>query len=185
MWFLLFFIVIPFIFFIGFYLFSVIIIFITNKIFHKQYSQSLSLILPCLSLFFYLMLIMGGISFKGIDPQYYEFKKLCEKAENVIYDEELYRIYNKRRNMEKYYDEKTKKEYLMSDFEIEETYSNNITKRLKETEATLYYNNKPFFKEKYYWFKYYGLFLSGDEGAGWHLKIEQRLLCENNQIIKR
>ena len=51
--------------------------------------------------------------------KYYKFKELCKRAENekIIYDEELYRIYKARYNKERYYDEKTQKEYLMSDFE--------------------------------------------------------------------
>ena len=127
MWFLFFFIAIPFILFVGFLLFSIFAIFLINRIFHKKYSQSFSLILPCFSLISYFMLIMGGISFKSIDPQYYKFKELCKRAENekIIYDEELHRIYKARYNKERYYDEKTQKEYLMSDFSIRQ----DITKK--------------------------------------------------------
>ena len=121
MWFLFFFIAIPFVLFAGFLVFSIFMIFIINRIFHKKYSQYFSLILPCFSLIFYFMLIMDGISFKYIDPQYYEFKGLCKETKDTIYDEELYRIYkaldSQRIFPQSYYDEKTQKEYLMSDFE--------------------------------------------------------------------
>ena len=124
MWFLFFFIAIPFVLFAGFLVFSIFMIFIINRIFHKKYSQYFSLILPCFSLIFYFMLIMDGISFKYIDPQYYEFRGLCKEAKDTIYDEELYRIYkaldSQRIFPQSYYDEKTQKEYLMSDFEKKE-----------------------------------------------------------------
>ncbi|MCI5786107.1 MAG: hypothetical protein MR025_01445 [Helicobacter trogontum] len=135
---------------------------------------------------FVIVLLNGcSFSFKYIDPQYYEFKRLCKEAKNVIYDEELYRIDKARYNKERYYDENTQKEYLMSDFTIAETYSKDITKRLKDREATWYYHDKPFYKEKYYWYNYKGLFLQGDEAAGWHWETQQRLLCENNETLKR
>ena len=128
-----------------------------------------------------------SFSFKSIDPQYYKFKELCKGAENekIIYDEELYRIYKARYNKERYYDEKTQKEYLMSDFTIENTYSKDITKNLKEREATLFYKNKPFYKEKYYWFTYNGIFLQGDEAAGWHWENKKTLYCKDNLIEVR
>ena len=135
---IIFFIAIPFILFIGFLVFSIFAIFLINRIFHKKYSQSFSLILPCFSLIFYFILITGGISFKSIDPQYYEFKRLCKEAKNVIYDEELYRIYKARYNKERYYDEKTQKEYLMSDFTITKTRIVNISDRLTINENTIF-----------------------------------------------
>ncbi|TLD93220.1 hypothetical protein [Helicobacter trogontum] len=131
------------------------------------------------------MFLVSGCSFKYFDPQYYEFKRLCKEAKNVIYDEELYRIYKARYNKERYYDEKTQKEYLMSDFTIENTYSKDITKNLKEREATLFYKNKPFYKEKYYWFTYNGIFLQGDEAAGWHWENKKTLYCKDNLIEVR
>ena len=85
---------------------------------------------------------MGGISFKSIDPQYYEFKRLCKEAKNVIYDEELYRIYKARYNKERYYDEKTQKEYLQQDFKTRSTEAVYISKDLNRFDNYLYYKEK-------------------------------------------
>ena len=91
---------------------------------------TLKKIVILLGIVFLILFFVGGCSFKLIDPQYYEFKRLCKEAKNVVYDEELYRIYQARYNKERYYDEKTQKEYLMSDFTIENTYSKDITESL-------------------------------------------------------
>lgn len=185
MWFLFFFIVIPFILFIGFLVFSIFAIFLINRIFHKKYSQSFSLILPCFSLIFYFMLIMGGISFKSIDPQYYEFKRLCKEAKNVIYDEELYRIYKARYNKERYYDEKTQKEYLMSDFRTIKTHIVKISDKLTINENTIFYQDIPFYKYSSFWYDYAGLFLYGDEAAGFGWETERTLYCKDNIMETR
>ena len=185
MWFLFFFIVIPFILFIGFLLFSILTIFLINRIFHKKYSQSFSLILPCFSLIFYFMLIMGGISFKSIDPQYYKFKRLCKEAKNVIYDEELYRIYKARYNKERYYDEKTQKEYLQQDFKTRSTEAVYISKDLNRFDNYLYYKEKLIYFYEDYWYDYKGLFLQGDEGIGWYWETDRALYCKDHIIETR
>ena len=126
MWFLLFFIVIPFILFIGFLVFSILAIFLIDRIFHKKYSQYFSLILPCFSLIFYFMLIMGGISFKSIDPQYYEFKKLCANVDSevVIHNQDYFDIIKNRKNIETddkgcFYSEKLQQEICFGGFQME------------------------------------------------------------------
>lgn len=159
MWFLFFFIAIPFILFIGFLVFSIFAIFLINRIFHKKYSQSFSLILPCFSLIFYFILIMGGISFKSIDPQYYEFKRLC-----VAYAGKTF------------VGDKPPKNFVYGDHFIRK----QLTSRIVETAFELKSNNEiVFFKNNTYFYDNYGIFLKGDEGAGWHIKFGSEVLdCE-------
>ncbi|AQQ59231.1 hypothetical protein XJ32_02980 [Helicobacter bilis] len=192
MWFLLFFIFIPFILFIGFLLFGIFIIFLINRIFHKKYSQYFSLILPCFSLIFYFILIMGGISFKYVDPQYYEFKGLCKEAKDTIYDEELYRIYkaldSQRTFQPSYYDEKTQKKYLMSDFEKKrDSQQQKISGKITEYQNMLYYkkNENPFLHDKNYYYRHFGIFLKGDEGGGFYIDSGDIILeCKDLMIPK-
>ena len=162
MWFLFFFIVIPFILFIGFLVFSIFAIFLINRIFHKKYSQSFSLILPCFSLIFYFILITGGISFKSIDPQYYEFKELCKGAGEIINYSSKY--------------ESLKKEYGWN------TIYNKPIKVTNRIEEHSYYNQLNnviiFYEYNFYIYKYFGIFLKGDEGRGWHWETESTVGCK-------
>lgn len=185
MWFLLFVIIIPFVLFVGFYLFSVIAIFSINRIFHKKYPQYLSLILPCCSCVFYFALITGGISFKYIDPQYYEFKRLCEKSinEKIVYNKELSRIYialdAQTSYPQSYYDKKTQHEYFMKDFrKKDDSNLQKISSRITELQNILYYkdNKNPLLYYKQYYYKYYGIFLGGDKGAGFYINFDGKVL---------
>ena len=85
---------IPVISFIGLYFIGMFFVFIINKLiyrfFHKQLSSSWAFLLPCLAILFCFMLVGGKGSLKYIDPQYYEFKRLCEKETLNIYDEKLF-----------------------------------------------------------------------------------------------
>ena len=192
MWFLLFFIAIPFILFIGFLVFSILAIFLIDRIFHKKYSQYFSLILPCFSLIFYFMLIMGGISFKSIDPQYYEFKRLCKEAKSVIYDEELYKIYKALDRQSSipnvYYDEKTQKKYFMDDFGVKrDSQEQKISSRITEYQNILYYrkNGNPFLHYENYYYRYFGIFLKGDAGRGFYIDFDDKILeCKDLMIPK-
>ncbi|MDY4399254.1 hypothetical protein [Helicobacter bilis] len=135
-----------------------------------------------------IVLLLSGcslISFKSIDPQYYKFKRLCKEAKNVIYDEKLYRIYKARYNKERYYDDKTQKEYLMSDFTITKTHIVNISDRLTINENTIFYKNIPFYKYSSFWYDYTGLFLQGDEAAGFSWGTKGTLYCKDNLIEVR
>ncbi|RDU59412.1 hypothetical protein CQA53_11480 [Helicobacter didelphidarum] len=161
MWFLFFFIIIPLMLFVGLYLVSVIVIFLINKIFHKKYSQYLSFVLPCFSLIFYFTLIMGGISFKSIDPQYYEFKRLCEtKAKRSIIDKELY----EKSRLDEFYSTNPPNKKIQS--RITKMYFENIHKL----------SNKIFYEYETYFYDNYGIFLKGDEGAGWHINFGYEVL---------
>ncbi|RDU67318.1 hypothetical protein [Helicobacter equorum] len=185
MWFLFFFIAIPFILFIGFLVFGIFAIFLINRIFHKKYSQSFSLILPCFSLIFYFILITGGISFKSIDPQYYEFKRLCKKAEDevTIYNEDYWEIIEKHSDIETndrgcFYSQKLKQEICFGNFNYK---SCTEYKRgsLSKLSIKRYYNNIHYATQIGYNYKYSGLYLKGDESAGWHWKTSNILICED------
>ncbi|RDU58963.1 hypothetical protein CQA44_11865, partial [Helicobacter sp. MIT 14-3879] len=136
--------------------------------FHKQYSQSLSLILPCLSLFFYLMLIMGGISFKGIDPQYYEFKKLCN-------------LYARKRLI----GDKDPENFVYGDNAVYKKIGSRVTEMAFQQVDTqgkiIFYENNTYFYDNY------GIFLKGDEGAGWYIDFGNKILdCSDlNKQFKR
>ena len=105
---------------------------------------------------------MGGISFKSIDPQYYEFKRLCEYAGEIINYSSKY--------------EALKKEYGWN------TIYNKPIKVASRIEEHSYYNQLnngiKFYEYKFYIYKYFGIFLKGDEAAGWYLKIENTISCK-------
>lgn len=96
---------------------------------------------------------MGGISFKSIDPQYYKFKNMCEEVEkdNTIYDDNLYNLFLKAKqkisfyNGRKFYDETTKQEFLVDNFDIKFD-SQEISNRLSKTIYKLLYNGKEFYR---------------------------------------
>ncbi|WP_146745212.1 hypothetical protein [Helicobacter monodelphidis] len=128
---------------------------------------------------------MGGISFKSIDPQYYEFKRLCEEVKNerTVHNENLYRIYQYFTNGYDYYldDEKTQKTYYKSDFTTRERVQlQKISNKISEYKEWLYYEDMPLLSYKDYTYKYFGIFLGGDEGAGWHINPKYKALeCKN------
>lgn len=100
-----------------------------------------------------------------------------------MYDEKLYRIYNIILNTEKLYDKQTQKEYLIDDFKLESKVVRDLG-RLSEYEITHYYLNQAFYKFPSFRYRYNGIFLSGDEGAGFNLNTKSTLHCVNG-IIKR
>ena len=153
----------------------------------KQYFtfKKITIFLAILFPIFFILFLAGGCSFKFIDPQYYEFKRLCKEAKNVIYDEELYRIYKARYNKERYYDEKTQKEYLMSDFRTIKTHIVKISDKLTINENTIFYQDIPFYKYSSFWYDYAGLFLYGDEAAGFGWETDRTLYCKDNIMETR
>jgi len=113
---------------------------------------------------------------------------LCENAKNekIVYDEELYRIYKALDGQtsypKTYYDDKTQQKYLMTDFKKkDDSQQQEISSRIIELQNILYYNHNddPFLYYKQYYYRYYGIFLHGDEGAGWHIDFDsKRLECK-------
>ncbi|WP_034346839.1 hypothetical protein [Helicobacter trogontum] len=133
-----------------------------------------------------IVLLLSGcslISFKYIDPQYYKFKRLCKEVEkdNTIYDDNLYNLFLKAKqkisfyNGRKFYDETTKQEFLVDNFDIKFD-SQEISNRLSKTIYKLLYNEKEFYRYSAYNYHYSGLFLKGDEGAGWYIDFDNEIL---------
>ena len=76
--------------------FSIIVFFvftIIHKLRHTNSKISLKSLIIKLSLFLFpiyiVLFVAGGCSYQYIDPQYYEFKRLCEKT-FIVYDEKLF-----------------------------------------------------------------------------------------------
>lgn len=140
---------------------------------------------------FIILFLAGGCSFKYMDPQYYEFKRLCKEAENVIYDEELYRLYlNAKKHISFYkgnsfYNEETGQEFFVDFFDAKHNHSKDISSKLSENVNVFYYKNEPFYKFSSFWYDDYGIFLDGDEGAGFHWKNKHTLYCKDNIIEVR
>ncbi|WP_181881914.1 hypothetical protein [Helicobacter sp. MIT 14-3879] len=138
----------------------------------------------------FISLFLSGCSFKGIDPQYYEFKKLCENVDNevTIYNKdywEMYKDYVENRfkdskvdseNKEYYYHKKLDKRiypYDMKNILKTEQKKGNITILIYDK----YYKDIHYATYTRYNYKEKGLWLRGDEGAGWHLETEDDLTC--------
>ena len=129
----------------------------------------------------------NACSFKSIDPQYYKFKNMCQEVEkdNTIYDDNLYNLFLKAKqkisfyNGRKFCDETTKQEFLVDNFELKSRKNRDISNRLREFKNVYYYKNEPFYEFLSFSYNYKGLFLKGDEAAGWHWETEDTLICEN------
>ena len=127
----------------------------------------LKISLPILIPLFFIIFLAGGCSFKLIDPQYYEFRKLCkEKAGAIIYNIELFENYKSTKWKSIKPNDITNGR--IRQFYREEVYFDNIL--VKKHIGFIYMN--------------YGLFLEGDEGAGFGLNYAQKIGCnENNKYI--
>ncbi|GAB0173939.1 hypothetical protein NHP164001_19610 [Helicobacter trogontum] len=73
----------------------------------------------------------------------------------------------------------------MSDFTITKTRIVNISDRLTINENTIFYKNIPFYKYSSFWYDYKGLFLQGDEAAGFSWETKGTLYCKDNIIEVR
>lgn len=78
-------------------------------------------------------------------------------------------------NGRKFYDETTKQEFLVDNFDIKFD-SQEISNRLSKTIYKLLYNEKEFYRYSAYNYHYSGLFLKGDEGAGWYIDFDNEIL---------
>lgn len=109
-----------------------------------------------------MLFFVGGCSFKYMDWQYYKFKELCKGAGEIINYSSKY--------------ESLKKEYGWN------TIYNKPIKVTNRIEEHSYYNQLNngiiFYEYKFYIYKYFGIFLKGDEGAGWHWKTESTVGCK-------
>lgn len=91
------------IFFFFVFIFSIILYFIF-KIFYKLKNKTKTInfktIFKKLTLFllpvYLLLFLVGGCSYKYMDPQYYEFKSLCKDIDNkvIIYNKAYWELYS-------------------------------------------------------------------------------------------
>ncbi|WP_104717789.1 hypothetical protein [Helicobacter trogontum] len=140
----------------------------------------------------FVIALLNGCSFKYIDPQYYEFKRLCKKeAQGIILNNILFNLYLKAKqkisfyNGIKFYDEITKQEFLVDNFELKSRKNRDISNRLREFKNVYYYKNEPFYEFLSFSYNYKGLFLKGDEAAEWHWENERALYCKDHIIETR
>lgn len=112
---------------------------------------------------FFILFLVGGCSFKYVDWQYYEFKRLCNtKAKRNIIDQGLY--------------EKSKLDEFYSTNPPNEKIQNRITKMYFENIHRP--SNKTFYEYETYFYDNYGIFLKGDEGRGWYIDFSEVLDCK-------
>ncbi|RDU60382.1 hypothetical protein CQA53_10945 [Helicobacter didelphidarum] len=149
------------------------------------------ILISLVSLFFILFFV-GGCSFRLMDWQYYKFVKLCKKPNKaIIYNKNIYDLYikaDKQINFyqgEKFYDKNTNQTFYVDSFLLKGRYVNEISSSLSESRNIVYYNKQPFYEYSSYWYKETGLFLSGDEGAGFIWKNNRTLYCKENIIEVR
>lgn len=152
--------VIPIILFVGLYRIGKFLINLINKKFHKQFSSSWAYLLLIPLPLYFVLFFAGGCSFKYIDPQYYEFKRLCYlNAGKIIVGD------------------KVSENFIYGNFWISKQITSKITDNGFEIKDD---NNKTiFYKNNTYFYDNYGIFLKGDEGAGWHWENKELLDCED------
>ena len=74
---------------------------------------------------------------------------------------------------------------LQQDFKTRSTKAVYISKDLNRFDNYLYYKEKLIYFYEDYWYDYKGLFLQGDEAAGWHWENKKTLYCKDNLIEVR
>lgn len=162
------FVVIPLWVFIRLFFVCGILVFIINlirKIMDKRkISYTLFAFLPAFlgSIACFIVIVVGGFSFKYVDWQYYKFKELC-KGEGVIIN------------------------YLSEYKALKEEYGWNtiynepikVTSRIEEHSYYTQLNNGiKVYEYKFYTYKYFGIFLVGDAGAGFDWITERTTGCK-------
>lgn len=140
----------------------------------------------------FMACVFSGCSFKYFDPQYYKFKRLCKKeAKGLVLNNILFRGYLKAKQKisfydgNKFYDKTTKQEFLVDNFELKSQKNRDISNRLREFKNVYYYKNEPFYEFLSFSYNYKGIFLQGDEAAGWCWEYEGNLYCEKGIIKQR
>ncbi|TLD91984.1 hypothetical protein LS80_011105 [Helicobacter trogontum] len=128
-----------------------------------------------------------SFSFKSIDPQYYKFKRLCKNVDSevTIYNQDYFDIIKNSKNIKTnvegcFYSEKLEQEICFGGFAYSK--SNRVVIEynkfgLKKSIQKRYYNDIHYLDYTLYVYTYYGLFLRGDEGRGWHWETEDSLEC--------
>ena len=126
-----------------------------------------------------------SFSFKLIDPQYYEFKRLCKNVDSevTIYNQDYWDIIENRNNIKTnvrgcFYSQKLKQEICFGNFDYT-SHTEFEKDRLSRILVKRYYNTIHYATQIEYNYKYFRLWLHGDEGAGWHWDTIDILICEN------
>ncbi|EAK5607848.1 hypothetical protein C0L11_08855, partial [Campylobacter coli] len=188
------------IFFFFVFIFSIILYFIF-KIFYKLKNKTKTInfktIFKKFTLFllpvYLLLFLVGGCSYKYMDPQYYEFKSLCKDIDNkvIIYNKAYWELYSdftkKKPSIEKrvkddgyeyFYYEKLNETFAY--YDIEDMIK---SKKRNGNIITIVYDKKykkmpkPFASYIRYNYKNDGVFLRGDEGAGLYFTYEEVFTC--------
>ncbi|ARJ56095.1 hypothetical protein [Campylobacter cuniculorum] len=153
------------VFFFFIFIFSIILYFIFKvffKIKNKTKTINFKTIFKNLALFllpvYLLLFLAGGCSYKYMDPQYYEFESLCYlNAGKVLIGNEP-------------------KNFIYGDHIIHK----QINKSIKEISFQKFYNNQlVFYQNDTYLYDNYGIFLEGDEGAGFYFGYMEILSCKD------
>ncbi|EAL6166719.1 hypothetical protein DTI05_08915, partial [Campylobacter coli] len=191
------------------FIFSIILYFIFKvffKIKNKTKTINFKTIFKKFTLFllpvYLLLFLVGGCSYKYMDPQYYEFKKLCKDNSNkmIVFNKDYLdlkkqfiqammnnsNIRIKNNGIKYFYNEKLNLEIQPSNWKEIETKSREIKLgigKVKEKEIEAWYiddkNNIKYQEFKRYLYYNYNIFLRGDEGAGFHFEYEEILDCED------
>ena len=134
-----------------------------------------------------------SFSFKSIDPQYYKFKRLCKNVDSevTIYNQDYWEMYKNYdtlprdtrndRGVPYFYNPKLNKTIYVSGGHFISKFisKQQINSRLSKAKWGLWYDNIHFATQIGYNYKYFGLWLQGDEAAGWHWETKDTLICED------
>ena len=125
--------------------------------------KSIAIFLAILFPIFFILFLIGGCSFKLIDPQYYEFKRLCRGAGQINFNQQLYEDYKN----PKYKEVKPNDIYVNS-------------RIIEFSRRKTYFDNKIIALHKGFIYINYGIFLRGDEAAGFYFRFKEEIGCKEN-----
>lgn len=114
-------------------------------------------------LVFVVLFFAGGCSFKYMDWQYYKFKKLCKRAGQINFNQQLYEDY---------------KNPKYKEVKVDDIYVNS---RIVEfSRGQTYFDDKIIALHKGFIYINYGVFLKGDEAAGFYFRFKEEIGCKEN-----
>ena len=125
--------------------------------------KSIAIFLAILFPIFFILFLSSGCSFKLIDPQYYEFKELCRGAGQINFNQQLYEDYKN----PKYKEVKPDDIYVNS-------------RIIEFSRRKTYFDNKIIALHKGFIYINYGIFLRGDEAAGFYFRFKEEIGCKEN-----
>ena len=128
----------------------------------KQYFTFKKIII-FLGVAFFILFLVGGCSFKYMDWQYYEFKRLCKGAGQINFNQQLYEDYKN----PKYKEVKPDDIYVSS-------------RIIEFSRRKTYFDDKIIALHKGFIYINYGVFLYGDEAAGFYFRLKEEIGCKEN-----